>query len=301
MRGQKPTPLNRIVPALVHIQAHLDQDLSLELLADRVQMSKFHFHQVFRQATGETPRSYVERLRLEWAAVQLRIRRVSVLDLALECGYRNHETFSRAFRTRFTMSPRDYRKGWSRSERVGRRPRFERAPDVVPGTELSPTRIVRLARMTVGFIRHLGPYEQVSPDHFTRLLAWSRHRGDGTPLLLGIARDAPGITPANKIRFDCCVQAPAAFEADGDISCQRTPAGEYAVTDYVGSWDMGPAYGSILDRLGNNPDLEIIGLPALEIYRTTRAGQRDALARASIAIPVRSRGGARPTGTRTPR
>jgi transcriptional regulator GlxA family with amidase domain len=98
MRGQKATPLNRIVPALVHIQAHLDQDLSLELLADRVQLSKYHFHRVFRHATGETPKSYVERLRLEWAAVQLRIRHVPVLDLALECGYRNHETFSRAFR-----------------------------------------------------------------------------------------------------------------------------------------------------------------------------------------------------------
>jgi AraC family transcriptional regulator len=143
--------------------------------------------------------------------------------------------------------------------------------------------------MTVGFIRHLGPYEQVPPDHFTRLLAWSRRRGDGTPLLLGIARDAPGITPAGKIRFDCCVQAPAAFEADGDIACQRTPAGEYAVTDYVGSWDMGPAYASILDRLRHNPDLDIIGLPAIELYRTTRVGQRDAMARASIAIPVRSR------------
>jgi hypothetical protein len=31
-------------------------------------------------------------------------------------------------------------------------------------------------------------------------------RGGGTPLLMGIARDAPGITPAAKIRFDCWVQ-----------------------------------------------------------------------------------------------
>lgn len=286
----RSTPFNRIVPALVHIQAHLDQDLSLDRLADQVRLSKFHFHQLFRQATGETPKSYVERLRLEWAAVQLRLRRVTVLDLALECGYRNHETFTRAFRARFAMSPRDYRKDWFRGERRTRRARFERAPDVAPGAELSPTRIVRLAPLTVGFIRHLGPYEQVPPDHFTRLLAWSHGRG-GTPLLLGIARDAPGLTPPDKIRFDCCVQVPAAFDADSDIACQRTPAGEYAVTEYVGSWDMGPAYTSILERLGNDPDLDVIGLPALEIYRTTRVGQRDAMARATVAIPVRSRGG----------
>ena len=60
------SPFNRIIQALVHIQANLDQDLALDTLADRVHLSKFHFHQLFRQATGETPKAYVERLRLEW-------------------------------------------------------------------------------------------------------------------------------------------------------------------------------------------------------------------------------------------
>ena len=39
------------------------------------------------------------------------------------------------------------------------------------------------------------------------------------------------------------------FDADSDIGRQRTPAGDYAVTEYVGSWDMRPAYDLILDRL----------------------------------------------------
>jgi AraC family transcriptional regulator len=290
MRGPKARQsLTRIIPALVHIQAHLDQDLSLDRLAGQVGLSKFHFHQVFRTATGETPKSYVERLRLEWAAVQLRIRRVAVLELALECGYRSHETFTRAFRARFSMSPRDYRQKWARRDNDRRRVRFQRASDEAPSPQLSATRVVRLAGVLVAFIRHLGPYERVPADHFTRLTSWSLRRGGGTPLLLGIARDAPGLTPPGKIRFDCCVQVPTPFDTDGDIGCQRTPGGDYAVTEYVGSWDLAPAYGSILERLGNNPALDIIGLPAIELYRTTRVGQRDALAQVSIAIPVRSR------------
>jgi AraC family transcriptional regulator len=281
--------MNRILPALVHIQAHLDQDLSLELLAERVGLSKYYFHQRFKTATGETPKAYVERLRLEWAALQLRMRRVGVLELALECGYQNHETFSRAFRARFGMAPRDYRKGWFPGD-PNRGARFERAPGVASAGELSATRIVRLTRMTVAFIRHLGPYEDVAADLFTRLLGWSHKRGDGAPLLLGIARDAPGITADSKIRFDCCVQVSEPFNADGDIGCQRTPAGDYAVTEYVGSWDMGPAYGRIFERLQDNPAIEIIGLPAIEIYRTTRVGQGGAMAQVSIAIPVKRSG-----------
>jgi AraC family transcriptional regulator len=286
MKAQ-PSP-TRIIPVLVHIQAHLDQDLSLDVLAGQARLSKFHFHQLFRKVTGETPKSYVDRLRLEWAALQLRIRRVAVVDVALECGYQNHETFSRAFRARFAMSPRDYRRGWSRGMTATRGARFRRAPKEVPCAQLSATRVVRLARLAVAFIRHLGPYERVSADSFTRLAAWTRRRGDGPPVLLGIAHDAPGITPASKIRFDCCVQVPTAFDAEGDIGCQRTPGGEYAVTEYVGSWDLRPAYEAILERLWNTPTLEIIGLPAIEIYRTARVGERDALAQVSIAIPVRS-------------
>jgi hypothetical protein len=38
------------------------------------------------------------------------------------------------------------------------------------------------------------------------------------------------------------------------------------------------------------PALDIIGLPAIEIYRTTRVGARDGLARVAIAIPVATRG-----------
>jgi AraC family transcriptional regulator len=142
----------------------------------------------------------------------------------------------------------------------------------------------------VAFKRHLGPHERVSPDDFAHVTAWALRRGGGTPLLLGIARDAPGITPAAKIRFDCCVQVPATFEADGEIGCQRTPGGDHAITEFVGSWDLGLAYASILERLGKMPTLDIIGLPAIEIYRTTRVGDRDGLARVAIAIPVATRG-----------
>jgi AraC family transcriptional regulator len=281
-------PLTRIMPALVHIQAHLDRDLSLDALADRASLSKYHFHELFKSATGETPKEYVERLRLEWAAMQLRLRRVAVVDVALECGYRNHETFSRAFRGRFQTSPSAYRKEWSRLERDAPT-RFQRAPDQAPCGELSSTRIVRLSPMTVAFTRHLGPYEQVSPDDFARVTEWAFRRGGGTPLLMGIARDAPGITPADKIRFDCCVQVPAAFDTDGDIGCQRTPGGDHAITEYAGSWDLRPAYGSIMERLGNMPAIDIIGLPALEIYRTTAVGAPDGLARVAIALPVKRR------------
>jgi AraC family transcriptional regulator len=261
--------------------------LSLDLLADEAGLSKFHFHQLFHRTTGETPKEYVDRLRLEWAALQLSIRRARVIDIALECGYRNHETFTRAFRARFNCSPRDYRTRWSE-----RRSHSERArkSSVCPElAQLAATRVVTLARTIVAFVRHLGPYERVSPRHFSRLTAWARRRslaGD-PPTLFGIAHDPPGLTPDDKLRFDCCIQVRDWFDADGDIACQRLPGGLYGLTEYVGSWDLGPVYSSIIQRLRSNRSIAVVGLPAIEIFRTTRIGPRHGLASVSIAIPVK--------------
>jgi AraC family transcriptional regulator len=287
----KATPsLDRIMPALIHIQAHLDQDLSLDLLADEARLSKHHFHKLFHKVTGETPKSYVDRLRLERAALHLRIRRATVLEIALECGYQNHETFTRAFRTHFAMTPRDFRRQWPHLRTDLAQERVQRPPHEQHQGKLSTTRIVNLARMIVAFIRHLGPYEQVTRDNFQRLTTWARKRGIvGATPLLGIAHDAPGITPVDKLHFDCCVQVPEAFAADGEIACQRTPGGEHAITDYVGSWDLQAAYATIFERLRVNGKIEIIGLPAIEIFQTTRIGEQHGLAHVTIAIPVKSR------------
>ena len=140
----------------------------------------------------------------------------------------------------------------------------------------------------------------MSPDNFARLTAWARasNRPAGGRASTQAGRRCswalramrPASRPPAKIRFDCCVQVPAAFEADGEIGCQRTPGGDHAITEYVGSWDLRPAYESILERLRNMPTLDIIGLPAIEIYRTTQVGALDGLARVAIAIPVATRG-----------
>ena len=81
-------------PALfVHIQAHLDEDLSLEALSAKASLSPAHFQRTFQKLVGETPKNYVARLRLERAAFRLLIHDATLLDIALDCGFQNHETF----------------------------------------------------------------------------------------------------------------------------------------------------------------------------------------------------------------
>lgn len=97
--------LEEMIPLLIQVQRDLDQELDLEALAKRFGYSVFHFHRLFKENVGETPRQYVQRLRLEKAAYKLMISAESILDISLATGFKNHETFARAFRKRFACTP----------------------------------------------------------------------------------------------------------------------------------------------------------------------------------------------------
>ena len=87
----------------------LEQSATLTAIARRAGRSRFQFHRDFRKALGETPRAFVERLRLERAAAALLGTHASILAIALEAGFFSPEVFTRAFRRRFGCTPRHYR------------------------------------------------------------------------------------------------------------------------------------------------------------------------------------------------
>ena len=63
--------IRRLQPVLAFAAAHLDEDVSLRVLAERAGLSPFHLHRVFSDTAGETPKQYTLRLRLGRAAVML--------------------------------------------------------------------------------------------------------------------------------------------------------------------------------------------------------------------------------------
>jgi AraC-like DNA-binding protein len=72
--------------------------------------SRRQFHRLTVEAIGETPGAHQRRLRLDRAAHLLLTSRATVLDIALETGFEGPETFTRAFRGRFQVTPSAFRK-----------------------------------------------------------------------------------------------------------------------------------------------------------------------------------------------
>jgi AraC family transcriptional regulator len=106
------SPLRRSVTRRIedYIEANLDQDVSLHMLAQVARMSVDHFVRAFRGATGKTPHRFVLDKRLGHAAAMLKADRASIADVAHACGFRSAAHFSVKFHARFSVTPSQYRR-----------------------------------------------------------------------------------------------------------------------------------------------------------------------------------------------
>jgi transcriptional regulator GlxA family with amidase domain len=89
---------------------NLQSDLTLEALAERIQLSPRHFARKFKATLGLTPSDFVEGLRLDEARWLLENGDDPVNDLAQTVGYKGDDTFRRAFERRYGIAPAEYRR-----------------------------------------------------------------------------------------------------------------------------------------------------------------------------------------------
>jgi AraC family transcriptional regulator len=98
----------RRIKELVH--AKMEDDLSLDELAQSVGLSTAHFARMFRKSTGETPHQFVLRQKIERAKAMLRAPDARVLDVAVACGFKTQQHFAQVFRDVCRVSPTKYRR-----------------------------------------------------------------------------------------------------------------------------------------------------------------------------------------------
>ena len=285
-----------LLPVLVHIQAGLDQDLSLAALAASSGLSESTLKRRIEATTGQTPRRYVERLRLERAATQLLLRQTTILEVALDNGFASHEVFTRAFSRHFGVSPRE----WRARRSAGGLGSNDRQPGLNEGSlgvSLSSTRLVEMRPVEIAFLRHVGPYGEIEGDSWASIRMRLRelgHSGDGLPV--GIGHDAPDITPPEHLRFDAGWTIDEPLPPRCGLGQQTIPGGTYAVTTYVGPFSMlGLAYAEIGARIMRHADRLAFGGDdhgaAVEWYRTGSVDDYRFLNQVDITFPVRARAG----------
>jgi len=207
-----------------YIDEHIDEDLTLEKLAAQSNYSPFHFHRVFTQIAGETPASYVKRVRMERAAHLLIYEPdIPVTDIALQCGFTSLSYFTQAFKQMYHVSPKAWREGEylkkfplayedsKISKQMSRKPQeypISNPYNQFQWVDLSRVKIIEIPSFSYVWKQHIGNYTEEVYEFWEEVFRWVKAREYDGPdgYYFGYPRNNPFITPEGKCRYDCCIR-----------------------------------------------------------------------------------------------
>ena len=94
----------KIVEIIQYINNHLTEEINIDSLSDRFYISKYHMMRQFKAETGYTIGNYINQKRLLYARELLK-QGETVTKVYLDCGFRDHSTFVRAYKQLFHEVP----------------------------------------------------------------------------------------------------------------------------------------------------------------------------------------------------
>jgi AraC family transcriptional regulator len=233
----------RIQKVIEYINAHLADELPLEVLAGAACFSAFHFHRIFSLLVGETPAEFVNRLRLERAAnILLFAPSITITEVAFECGFSSSATFSRSFKKYFKTSATHWRHDSKiRKATASGRPYIDSVTSIqhapIDRHKSVNITIRRRPPFHIAYAASLHGYghEQIGATWRT-ICGWAGANGffGRETKMIGISFDNPDITPKDKCRYYACLTVPEEIATPPGIGVMDLPGGLYAVKHFEG-------------------------------------------------------------------
>ncbi|WP_429924152.1 AraC family transcriptional regulator [Agrobacterium vitis] len=271
----KTGPAETISEIIAWIENHLDDDLSLETIAERAGYSPYYFSRLFLAHTRRTVMEYVRGRRLVRGAKRLLTDPgLRLVDLAFDCGFDSQEAFTRAFKRMFGTTPSRFREGFAVEPMEGQYPMTSTATSKAAVDRL-PDLVTRDRFTVVGPARR---FDETNKDEIPQL--WSRLMG-AMPIQ-GQARNRTTYGVVSEVdRDDHTLSYMAGVEVDPNAvppdGFERVVIDTATYAVFRITFDGGPIHLQIADairdvwaRLMPDSGLTPTGAPDFEYYNDRR-------------------------------
>lgn len=249
----------RINRVMDYMEKNIDRTLDLSQMADIAHFSPYHFHRIFTSITGETPKHFLQRIRIEKSARLLHDNpKISISEIAGICGFSTAALFSRTFRKFFGITAKEYRKSLkpiyvkeaiyynkngqavskkrqSRTEHFPQFCRVELTNMIMMNTTIE---IKSMPEMKVIYYRHSGEFQKIK-HAYEKLAKWAAPRGlldNPEAKTLTVYHDDPSVTSMENVRQSACLVVGEDVKGEGEIGTMTVPGGKFA----VGHFEINP-------------------------------------------------------------
>lgn len=242
----------RINKVMDYVEKNIHNDIDLNSMAQVANFSPYHFHRIFTFLVGETPNSFLQRIRIEKAAQLLQDDdALLIAEIACKCGFNNISSFSRTFRKYFGMAAKNFREqekaiftnNGLQFSKNGKLLSKNSKPEVANDAQFCSVEFKKLIimdtkievkempEMKVIYCRHTGAFNQIYKA-YEKLAKWAAPRG----LLnfpetksVSVYHDDPSVTAVDKVRQSACITIDEDVKVDGEIGKMIIESGKYAV------------------------------------------------------------------------
>ncbi len=237
MTDQNPA-IGRVITHIYRSLANNEAaKLSLDELSLVAGLSKYHFHRIFAASTGINVSKFIQRLKLKKASFQLAFMYdIKIIDIALDAGFENHESFSRAFKKTYLQTPKDFRQqpNWDQWSEKHQIKLSEKQKNMQVNLCEFPT-------TAIAALEHHGDPKRLN-DTIAQFIAWRKSSGESpvtSTQTFGLAYNDPAAVPVEDFRFDVCgsVSQPISANPYGVIN-KTIPGGRCAQITHQGSHDL---------------------------------------------------------------
>ncbi|TLP39285.1 AraC family transcriptional regulator [Arcobacter arenosus] len=228
-----------------YIYNYIDTDINIDKLANKFEISRVYFQNIFKNQIGKNIYEAIKDIRLYKASNLLLTNKSSTIkQIANMCGYSSQTSFIRAFRLRFNQTPKEWRNGGHKNYSNNILKDIDINFDEIKNLDKSEPKIVKLNPMKIYYLRNKGYSKESLKKTWQKIQAWIYTNNITNYKELAFYHDNPVITPAN----DCVYVAAVFVEDKIDLSNTNLPHFKISGGLYA-SFEISGVHGDILRLL----------------------------------------------------
>jgi AraC family transcriptional regulator len=251
--------IKRINNIFCFIDDNLDQELTLETIANIGFYSPFHLHRIFKAITNETINEYITRKRIEKTAlILLHKREITISELSLQYGFNSNSSFTRTFKKFYGINPTEFRKSNpNKFSKIGKVQSKNGQENGILEEYIcninnqknwikmkAKIEIKEMPKLDLAFITQIG--HTGIENAYSKLIKWATPRGlleNENLKVVTIYHDSLKITETDKVRMSACISLKEKVDISGEIGLTTIEKGkcivghfEIAMNEFEKSW-----------------------------------------------------------------